>query len=127
MKQDKLINTVDFHKAKCQGNQLLPRAKGVIDLRVHWIPGHKDFAPNEKADEMAKRATKGESSPNASLPKLLRHLLPFSIAMIKQDLKANVQNRWQQRWKMSPHYLKTRSVNKSTPSKSWLKLVTNLS
>ena len=94
MKQDKLINAVDFHKAKHQGNQLLLRTKGIIDLRVHWIPSHKDFALNEKADEMAKRAAKGESSPNASLPKLLRHPLPFSIAAIKQDLKANVQNRW---------------------------------
>ena len=37
-----------------------------------------------------------------------------------------MQNRWKHRWKLSPQYRKTHSINKSTPSKNWLKLVTNL-
>ena len=41
----------DLCKARCHGNQLITRTKGVIDLRVQWIPGHKDFALNEKADK----------------------------------------------------------------------------
>lgn len=28
-------------------------------LHVHWIPGHKDFEGNEKADNLAKEAAKG--------------------------------------------------------------------
>ena len=76
MKQDKLINASNFHKARHHGNQLIARTKGVIDLRVQWIPGHKDFAPNEKADELAKQATKGESSPHLDLPKYLGNPYP---------------------------------------------------
>ena len=94
IKQDKLINAADFRKAKCQGIQLTVKTRDVTDLKVHWIPGHKDFIPNEKADELAKKAAKGESNPNPSLPKLLRHSLPTSTAAIKQDLKLKVQNRW---------------------------------
>ena len=86
MKQDKLLNAADFHKAKHQGNQLMVRTKGVINLRVQWIPGHKNFALNKKADELAKGTAKGESSPNISLSKLLRHSFPIGMAAIKQDL-----------------------------------------
>jgi len=28
--------------------------RGVIDLQLHWTPGHVDFPPNERADEIAK-------------------------------------------------------------------------
>ena len=94
MKQDKLINAADFHKAKHQGIQLTVETRDVINLKVHWIPGHKDFIPNEKAHELAKKAAKRELNPNPDLPKLLRHLLPTSTAAIKQDLKLKVQNRW---------------------------------
>ena len=71
VKQDKLMNTADLCKAKHQGNQLVARTKGVIDPRVQWIPGHKDFEPNEKANVQVKRATKGDSSPTTDLPKSL--------------------------------------------------------
>ena len=35
----------------------------VIDLHLHWTPGHMDFSPNERADDLAKSAAQGSSSP----------------------------------------------------------------
>jgi hypothetical protein len=34
----------------------------VIDLQIHWVPGHVDFTPNGKANKEAKRAAQGNSS-----------------------------------------------------------------
>ena len=127
MKQDKLMNASNFRKARCHGNQLIARTKGVVNLRVQWILGHKDFTLNEKADELAKQAAKGESSPGLDLPKVLRQSLPLSLSAIKQELKNRVQNKWRRWWKMSPCFWKMRLIDKSTPSKKWLKLVANLS
>ena len=31
--------------------------KDVVDLKIHWTPGHEKFAPNERADELAKQAS----------------------------------------------------------------------
>ena len=84
-KQDKLINTSNFHKARCHSNQLIARTKGVIDLRVQWIPGHKDFAPNEKADELVKQATKGELSPGLDLPKYLGNPYPSARQQLNKS------------------------------------------
>lgn len=120
------MNAADLCKAKCQGSQIIKITEGVIDLRVQWIPGHKDFALNKKANKLAKKAMKGESNSNTNLPKLLRQPLPFSMAAIKQYLRNKVQNRWKCRWKMSPCYQRTWTINKSTPSKYWPKLVANL-
>ena len=47
--------------------------------------------------------------------------------MIKQNLKDKILNRWKCRWKMLPCYFKTRVIDKTTPSKNWLKPVANLS
>ena len=62
------------------------KTKGVHDLRVSWVPGHKDFTLNEKADEDAKRATRGNPTSGNSLPKLLKKPLPYSISAICQNL-----------------------------------------
>ena len=48
------MNAADLCKAKCQGSQIIKITEGVIDLRVQWIPGHKDFALNKKANKLAK-------------------------------------------------------------------------
>ena len=37
-----------FHEAKCKGLVLTARSRGVLDLRINWVPGHENFAPNEK-------------------------------------------------------------------------------
>ena len=124
--QDKLQNVEEFHLVNRQGRQLLAHHRDIVDLRIQWIPGHKDFKPNEKADKHTKCATKGESSQLNELPKPLRHPLLASLGVTKQTLKDNILKRWKHRWKTPPQYCKTQAVDKTTPSKGWLKLVTSL-
>ncbi|KAF8310714.1 uncharacterized protein EI90DRAFT_2843295, partial [Cantharellus anzutake] len=54
-----------------------------LHLRLHfeWIPGHHDIPGNEKADHLAKAATK----PN---PRNTNPPMPTSLLMAKQYLKA---------------------------------------
>ena len=49
-------------------DQLKTKTRGVVKLRIQWVPGHRDFAPNERADILAKEAVKGRSSPPKDLP-----------------------------------------------------------
>lgn len=99
----------------------------IVDLQFQWVPRHKDFLPNKKVDTMAKRATKGITGHTHDLPKSLRKLLPISITATHQMLKSKIQNRWIWCWKTSPCYPKMQAIDKSTPLKKWLKLVSNLS
>ena len=125
-KQDKLQNLADFHNARSAGNQLAARTQGVINLKFQWVLGHEDFTPNERADEEAKKATKGHPSASNLLPKLLRKSLPHSILALCQDQKAKIHQKWLRSWKASPKYLKRHRINKTTPSKKWLQLVVDL-
>lgn len=61
-KQDKTQNTPDFQKAKHQGNSLVARTKGVVDLQIHWVLWHKDFTPSEEVDRHAKRVAKAQAT-----------------------------------------------------------------
>ena len=58
-KQDGLINHADRLKTIEVGKQWTGKLKGVIDLQVHWVLGHCDFAPNESANEEAKLSAAG--------------------------------------------------------------------
>ena len=124
-KQDKLQNAADFHIARQQG--IVARTRGIFDLQVQWVQGHKDFKPNEKANTHAKKAAEGNSSQGKGLLKALRKPFPLSFSAIWQDLKLKIQWKWTWHWKMLPHYCKTCAIDKTTPSKKWLKLVVKLS
>lgn len=47
--------------------------------------------------------------------------------MLQQELKTKIQWRWVRRWKISPRYLRSCVIDKTLPSKNWLKLITPLS
>ena len=81
-KQDKLQNADDFSRARHAANPLVVNSRGIIDLKLQWVPGHVDFPPNEKADTNAKRATRGYQSSVNLLPRILRKPLPSSISAI---------------------------------------------
>ncbi|KZP06928.1 hypothetical protein FIBSPDRAFT_685533, partial [Athelia psychrophila] len=62
------------------------RRRGVIDLQLHWVPGHKDFEPNERADREAKKAAQKLTSQAKDLPAYLRKkALPASVAALRQE------------------------------------------
>lgn len=98
-----------------------------LNLQIHWVPGHKDFAPNELADELAKAAATGRSSPSRRLPEVLKKPLPASTSALRQGSKTTLQRCWVRRWKLSPRYNHLRTIDKSAPSKKWLTLVQPLS
>ncbi|KAF5386072.1 hypothetical protein D9615_002179 [Tricholomella constricta] len=127
VKQDRIARASERRAALRRGNPWTDRSRRVIDLQIHWTPGHVDFGPNERADEIAKSAAQGSSSPPSTLPVYLRHkALPISIPALRQEHLANLQKRWKQRWKKSPRYPVIHAIDKSLPSRKFLKLVASL-
>jgi ribonuclease HI len=104
-----------------------PTKRNTINLQIHWTPGHVDFQPNERADEVAKSAAQGNSSPRTRLPPLLRKKpIPQSIPAIRQAHLKTLRQTWSKRWMMSPRYRHTHRIDKSLPSNKYLKLVEDL-
>ena len=91
---------------------------GVVEFKLQWVLGHVDFTPNKKADINAKKAVKGNSSPNNLLPTALRRALPYSISVIFQVKRLLIHHRWIRQWKVSSRYPKSRAIDKTTPSKN---------
>ena len=125
--QDQLQCKEEFNSAHDQGREIVAKSRGVFNLRIQWIPDHKDFKLNEKADKYAKEAVKGNSSSPRDLPMFLRKPLLFSVSALRQESKAKLQRLWARCWKASPRYQHIRKIDKSTPLKKWLQLVKPLS
>ena len=123
IRQDRIQRKNEFKSAKRNGNQLTPRKRNVCEIQILWVPGHKDFAPNEKVDELAKQAAQGESSQTKELPAFLRKPLPASLSAIRQESKAKIQRLWARRWKHSPRSRRLAKIDNSIPSKKWMDLV----
>ena len=57
----------------------------------------------------------------------LRKPLPTSLSMLWQESKLRTQCCWTQCWKSSPHYCHLGGIDKSVPSKNWMKIINPLS
>ena len=121
-KQDHIKCRNEFRIASSNGHHPVIRTRGVWDLRIHWVPGHHGFLPNEWVDALAKRVAKGNSSPVKDLPAFLRKATPMSIAALHQENKSKIQHIWKRCWKGSPRRKLTDKIDKSTPSKKWMNL-----
>jgi ribonuclease HI len=92
-----------------------------------WTPGHEGIEGNEKADEEAKLAAKGDSSPNDELPPFLRKKpLPTSIAATRQFLKKKAKARWINEWTTSPRSARIHKIDRSLPSNDYLHIIDQL-
>ena len=125
-KQDGIINRALKEVIIAEGEDWVGRPKGVVDLQVHWVPGHADFAPNEKADQEVKKAAEGNSSEAKYLPKLLRKPLPLSVSALRQGNITKIKKRWKRRWQSSPREDTLQSIDNSAPSKKYLHLISGL-
>jgi ribonuclease HI len=125
-KQDSLLNRAERIETLAEGREWKGRTKGVIDLQMHWVPGHSGHERNEKADEEAKKAAQGLSSEAKLLPPFLRKHLPASVSALRQNFMTSILKTWKQRWKNSPRYEPLRSIDKSAPSKKYLRLIKGL-
>jgi ribonuclease HI len=94
-KQDSLINGDERRQILAKGGRWKGKTKDVIDLQIHWVPGHCDFEPNECANEEAKSAAQGSSSDPRFLPHLLCKKLPLSISALRQENSNKLKRRWQ--------------------------------
>ena len=59
-------------------------------LHVHWIPGHKDFEGNEKADNLAKEAAKGMVDKKVDFYEGVAEKKE-----IIQIMRSNIKDKWQ--------------------------------
>jgi ribonuclease HI len=105
----------------------LNRSENRTMLQIKWISSHSGVNGNERADEEAKRAAQGESSPLHLLPPLLRNSLPYSATAMKQDRLKALKAEWQENWKASPRYRKVSRFDEVLPMKTFVKCRDNLS
>ena len=68
----------------------------------------------------------GDSSDLKQLPPFLRKRIPHSISAVHQGFATQLQKRWKRRWKVSPRAKSLHSIDKSAPSKKFLKLTKDL-
>ncbi|KNZ81942.1 hypothetical protein J132_09980 [Termitomyces sp. J132] len=99
-------------------------AHGVIRLQVHWVPGHKEFGLNKRADKLAKKVAEGSSSPASNLPAFLRTKpLSRSITVTHQAELEATHALWRKQWKRSPRLPPIQRLDKSSPSKKYICLI----
>lgn len=85
-------------------NKLTEQNPG-IQLKVNWISAHDGVEGNERADEEAKDAARGNGSPPRDLPAFLRKgELLLSVMAIKQILTDNLNKKWAKGWEELPHH-----------------------
>ena len=125
-KQDGLINNNAHRLALVDGIQWKGKTRGIVNLQLHWAPGHCNFEPNERADEEAKLAAQGSSSDTRFLPQLLCKKLPLSLSMLCQENNEKLKKRRHRCWRNSERENLLRSIDNSTPSKKYLQLISGL-
>ena len=84
-------------------------------ITLRWIAAHKDVKGNEKADEEAKRATSGESSPSEHLPHILRDPLPLSAGTAKSQYLLKLREEWKTGWGSSPRKERLERIDEGFP------------
>lgn len=93
---------------------------------MHWVPGHLDIRGNELADEAAKDAAQGRTSPSDALPLILRHPLATSSSAVRQHTTTILKTKAKESWKKSTRFGRVNLIDPSLPAPSFLKLVANL-
>jgi ribonuclease HI len=96
-------------------------------FKVIWISGHSEVQGNKEADDLAKRAAQGQSSPPLDLPLLLRRPLPHSADAEKQLYTQEIKTMWSEQWNDSPRRARMERIDKSFPFALFRKILHNLS
>jgi ribonuclease HI len=95
-------------------------------IKLRWIAAHKDVKGNEKADEEAKKAAAGNSSPVEHLPHVLRKPLPPSIGVVKHQFLVRLREEWAAAWSRSPRKARVEKLDENFPFDKHRKLIEQL-
>jgi ribonuclease HI len=98
-----------------------------VKMKIQWSSGHDGIEGNEKADEEAKKAAEGDTSPEEDLPKFLtKKPLPASISALRQRYNEKLIMRWKERWNSSPRKTRTERYEKKMPTCKFLEKTNSL-
>lgn len=97
-----------------------------IRITLRWVPGHADVPGNEAADEAAKDAAGGLTSPLARLPKELRHTLPLSVSRARQNFAQELNHRASSRWRGSRRGRRLAEIDRGLPSRKYAERISVL-
>ncbi|KAH8983323.1 hypothetical protein EDB86DRAFT_2967525, partial [Lactarius hatsudake] len=90
-----------------------------------WIAGHSGIKGNKEADEEAKKAAEGTSSPVSLLPALLKKGIKTSRSVAKQSLHTKRKTKWKKDWEKSTRFEKTKHIDPTLPLRKFIGLISN--
>ena len=96
-----------------------------FSITLQWTVGHVGIDGNELIDKEAKKAAKGESSNMKLLPHILRKGLKISASALKQGHNKRIMDNWCNTWGNAPRGKRDHQLDDSSPSKSFLNLISN--
>jgi len=85
-------------------------------LEIWWTPGHEGIMENERADEEAKKAAKGDTSPDDQLPPGCRDEIKTSQSAARQNHSKLTKSEAANQFKKLPRFPHLHEINPSTPS-----------
>ena len=127
------LNSVKVTSGQYIANELLETAAHIkkqrnssrYSLTFRWTAGHIGIKGNEEVDGEAKKAVEGHTLNKKALPLLLRKALKNNKSVLRQNRKEELKKRWQQEWDASTRAAKFRTIGLSTPSNSFIKLISD--
>ena len=104
----------------------LKKKHAQAQVTIRWVPGHSDVQGNEKADEHAKRAAKGDATPPTDLPTCLRKAFPISKAAKRRLFRKKLTDAAARAWAASPRHPKFKQIDPILSLMSFRKIVKDM-
>ena len=107
-------------------SRTVPKEEDNVAEMLRWVPGHENIKGNERADQEAKKAAKGNLSTITDLPISLRGTLPISQAAELQRHHKQLKREAQELFAKSPCVKFALEIDPSLPSTEFTKMCLGL-